>query len=137
MVYWTNVKKGNNLKNSLQNQFIYLMCFIFLIFAFLPVLKNEKINIIFIFLPLVVFFMNMFFPKLFTPIFLAWMFIGKILEKIIPPIIMSIIFFTLFLPIGFFLKLIGKDLLNKKFEKEKESYWITRSDKIQSMRYQF
>jgi hypothetical protein len=83
------------LKNSLQNQFIYLMCFIFLIFAFLPVLKNEKVNIIFIFLPFVVFFMNIFFPKLFTPIFLAWMFIGKILEKIIPPIIMSIIFFTL------------------------------------------
>jgi hypothetical protein len=125
------------LKNSLQNQFIYLMCFIFLIFAFLPVLKNEKVNIIFIFLPFVVFFMNIFFPKLFTPIFLAWMFIGKILEKIIPPIIMSIIFFTLFLPISFFLKLIGKDLLNKKFEKEKKSYWITRNDKIQSMRYQF
>jgi hypothetical protein len=125
------------LKNSLQNQFIYLMCLIFLIFAFLPVLKSEKINIIFIILPFVIFLMNVFFPKLFTPIFLAWMFIGKILEKIIPPIIMSIIFFTLFLPIGFFLKLIGKDLLNKKFEKEKESYWIIRNEEIQSMRYQF
>lgn len=125
------------MKNSLQNQFIYLMCFIFLIFAFLPVLKSEKINIIFIIVPFVVFLMNMFFPKLFTPIFLAWMFIGKILEKKIPPIIMSIIFFTLFFPIGFFLKLIGKDLLNKKFEKEKESYWIIRNDEIQSMRYQF
>ncbi|QKF67354.1 putative membrane protein [Arcobacter venerupis] len=125
------------MKNSLQNQFIYLMCFIFLIFAFLPVLKSEKINIIFIIVPFVIFLMNMFFSKLFTPIFLAWMFIGKILEKIIPPIIMSIIFFTLFFPIGFFLKLIGKDLLNKKFEKEKESYWIIRNDEIQSMRYQF
>ena len=59
-----------------------------------------------------------------------------ILGKIIAPIIMGLIYFVIITPIGLFMRLIGKDLLQKKFSKN-NSYWIKREKNIGSMKKQF
>ena len=50
---------------------------------------------------------------------------------------MGIIFFLVVTPIGFMLRILGKDLLNKKYDKEKETYWIKRDTSIGTMKRQF
>ena len=40
-------------------------------------------------------------------------------------------------PIGLFMSMIGKDLLNKKHDKKKETYWIKRIKPTGSMKRQF
>ena len=60
-----------------------------------------------------------------------------ILGSIISPIVMGIIFFLVVTPIGFILRILGKDLLNKKYDKEKETYWIKRDTSIGTMKRQF
>ena len=49
---------------------------------------------------------------------------------------MGIIFFLVVTPIGFIMKLLGKDLINLKFNKEK-SYWIEKSGPKSKMKNQF
>ena len=49
---------------------------------------------------------------------------------------MSIVYFIIITPIGFFMRLIGKDLLRTKFSKN-NSYWIKREKNIGSMKRQF
>ena len=49
---------------------------------------------------------------------------------------MAIIYFLIVTPIGLFMRLIGKDLLNTKFTKD-SSYWIKREKNIGSMKRQF
>jgi hypothetical protein len=61
---------------------------------------------------------------------------GEMLGKIIAPIIMSLIFFTVITPIGLLTRLTGKDLLKLKFSK-KNSYWIKRNKTLGSMKMQF
>ena len=43
---------------------------------------------------------------------------------------MGFIYFIIITPIGLFMRLIGKDILSLKFNKN-QSYWIKRSKKIE------
>jgi hypothetical protein len=58
---------------------------------------------------------------------------GKVNSKII----ISVLFFFIFAPIGIFLRLIKKDLLNKKLNKKVESYFVKRETQPGSMINQF
>ena len=58
------------------------------------------------------------------------------LNKIISPFIMSIIFFLVVTPIGLIMRLLGKDLLNLKYNKGK-TYWIEKKGPKSKMKNQF
>ena len=50
---------------------------------------------------------------------------------------MSVVFFLVVTPIGIIMKIIGKDLINKKIYKDTKTYWINRKKAIGSMKRQF
>ena len=50
---------------------------------------------------------------------------------------MGIIFFVVVTPTGLIMKLLGKDLLNYKYNKDKKTYWIKRNKLKSTMRQQF
>jgi hypothetical protein len=49
---------------------------------------------------------------------------------------MGIIFFLVVTPIGLIMRLLGKDLLNLKFNKN-QSYWIKKNEPKSKMKNQF
>jgi hypothetical protein len=49
---------------------------------------------------------------------------------------MSVIFFTVVTPIGLFMRILGKDILNLKFNKN-QSYWIKKNHPKSKMKDQF
>ena len=59
------------------------------------------------------------------------------LGAIIAPIVMCIIYFLVVTPIGLIMKIMGKDLLNKKYDRIKKTYWIKRDVLIGTMKRQF
>jgi hypothetical protein len=67
-----------------------------------------------------------------------WMRFGILLGTIVSPIILGLIFFVLFTPIAFIMRLCGRDELRLKFKK-KSSHWIKRevSAQTESFRNQF
>ena len=65
------------------------------------------------------------------PLNKLWMRLGLLLGMIVSPIVLGIIFFGLFTPIAILMRLSGRDELKIKFNK-KSSYWITRSEPINS-----
>ena len=68
------------------------------------------------------------------PLNRLWMCFGLLLGMIISPIILGIIFFGLFTPIAFLMRLSGRDELRLKFS-HKVSHWILRSEPIKSESY--
>ena len=72
------------------------------------------------------------------PLNKLWMRFGVMLGIIVSPIIMSVIFFGLFTPIAFFMRLFKRDELCLKFE-PKDTHWISRDKPIEatSFKYQF
>ena len=83
-------------------------------------------------------FFTIFKDDIFLPLNKLWMRFGILLNIIISPIILGIIFFGLFTPIAIVLKLSGRDELRLKLKK-KQSYWISRSELIkpESFKQQF
>ena len=79
-------------------------------------------------------------PKLLSPLNRAWTALGVMLHKIANPVILGILFYLVFTPFGWLLRLVGKDFLRLKREPEMESYWILRQPpgpEPESMSHQF
>ena len=64
------------------------------------------------------------FPMSLRPIHKAWMKIGHVLGWINTRIILSVVFYLMFVPMGFFMRLRGKDPMRRRLEPEAESYRV-------------
>ena len=65
-------------------------------------------------------------PKALKHFYIAWMSLAAVLGFIMTRLILSILFYIIITPIGLILRLTGKDLLDMKWDKKKNSYWIKR-----------
>jgi large-conductance mechanosensitive channel len=74
--------------------------------------------------------------KILTPLNKLWFKFGILLGKIISPVIMGIIFFLVVTPIGLIMRLLRKDVLNLRYNKNK-SYWIEKGGPKSKMKNQF
>lgn len=70
----------------------------------------------------------------------AWLKLGLLMYRVVNPVIMALLFFGAILPIGFILRLSGKDFLRLERDASSLTYWLPRSDPrplSESMRQQF
>lgn len=80
---------------------------------------------------------SIIFPRILSPFYKVWIKIGNIIGGVISKVILIILFYLLFTPIALCLRLLRKDLLNKRLDKSAESYWIKREEQPQSLKNQF
>jgi len=81
-----------------------------------------------------------FAPQVLAPLNRAWFRLGIAMHHIVNPIVMGVIYFVGFVPMGFAIKAIGKDLLRLRWQPDAPSYWIRRQPpgpSSQSMLKQF
>ena len=75
--------------------------------------------------------------KILSPFNQAWIRLGELLGTIIAPIVMALVYFVVLTPISLIVRISGKDLLELKFLKKRETYWIKRKKHLSSMKKQF
>ena len=114
-----------NSKIPSEKNFGIVFTIFFLIISFLPLFFNKNINSIFLAISFFFLITTLTIPRYLKPLNLLWFKFGLFLGKYISPVIMGVIFFFLITPISFYLKILGKDILNLKTNKN-ETYWITR-----------
>ena len=79
-------------------------------------------------------------PSLLSPLNRLWLSLGAVLHRIVNPLVMGLMFFAVITPTALILRLMGKDLLHRRFSPDEGSYWIPREPpgpEPQSMRNQF
>ena len=69
---------------------------------------------------------GLLWPIVLKPIHKAWMTLAHILGWIMTRVILSVLFFILFTPIGWIAGLFGKRFLEVKFDPKIRSYWILK-----------
>jgi hypothetical protein len=67
------------------------------------------------------------FPRSLAPLNRAWFRLGLVLNRIVSPIVMGGLFFCALVPIGWYLRKSGKDLLSLKLDRNATTYWIERN----------
>ena len=127
----------HTIKNKSSNRsFGLLFASIFFIISLYPLLNNENIRVWSLIVSLIFFILGFSGSNLLTPLNKLWFKFGILLGKIFSPLIMVAIFFFVVTPIGVFMRILRKDLLNLKFNKS-SSYWIKKEGPKSSMKNQF
>ena len=126
------------MKSQSSNKSFGLLFFvIFLIIGLWPLKNGENLNFYFITASLIFLTLGLINSKLLSPLNKSWIKLGEILGIIIAPIVMALVYFVILTPVSFIVRMFGKDLLNLKFLKEKDTYWIKRKKSLGSMKKQF
>ena len=127
----------SKIKISSNRSFGIVFFVFFTILGIYPVIDNGDINIYFIISAIVFLILGILNSKVLYPLNYVWFKFGILLGKVIAPIVMGIIFFAVVTPTGLIMRLLGKDLLKKKFLKNSETYWIKSQKVKSSMKQQF
>ena len=126
----------DDIKTSSNRSFGIVFFVVFLIISLYPIINNESIRLWSLIISLIFLILGIINSSLLSPLNKLWFKFGIFLGKIISPVIMGIIFFLVVTPIGIIMRLIGKDVLNLKYNNSK-SYWIEKTGPKSKMKNQF
>jgi hypothetical protein len=122
------MEKLNLDKKSLR-KFGVTMAIAFLIITLIIFIRH-KYSIIPTFIILAIFLILAFtLPALLKPVYILWMRLAFVLSWINTRLILFILFYLLFAPVGLMMRLFRVDLLDRKIEKDKKSYWRRKEKK--------
>jgi Saxitoxin biosynthesis operon protein SxtJ len=79
-------------------------------------------------------------PQVLHPLNQAWLALGRLLHRVVSPLVMGVVFFLCVTPTGWILRFLGKDVLSLRRRRDLPSYWVTRSPTMpdtETMKRQF
>ena len=126
----------DDIKISSNRSFGIVFFVVFLLIALYPLINSGEIRIWSVIISLIFLLLGLLNSKILTPLNKIWFKFGILLGKIVSPLIMGVIFFLVVTPIGLIMRLLGKDLINLKYNNNK-SYWIEKNDPKSKMKNQF
>ena len=126
----------DEIKISSNRSFGIVFFIVFLLVAVYPFFKSGDIRLWSLIVSLIFLILGLINSNILTPLNKIWFKFGIFLGRIISPVIMGIIFFLVVTPIGFIMRLMGKDVLSLKFNNNK-SYWIEKTGPKSKMKNQF
>lgn len=65
-------------------------------------------------------------PALLAPLNRLWTRFGLLLHKIVSPVVLGIMFFAVITPMGLIRRVLVKDPLRLRFDRQLRSYWVDR-----------
>ena len=90
--------------------------------------KEKESYQIFLTVGIILFAFGIVIPFILKPIYWVWMIFATILGWIMTRVILSLLFYTIFTPIGLILRFFRKQFLELRWDKSKESYWNFRNN---------
>ena len=91
--------------------------------------KEKESYQIFLTVGTILFMLGILVPAILKPIYWIWMIFATILGWIMTRVILSLLFYIIVTPIGLIPRFFGKQFLELKWDKSKESYWNYRTIK--------
>ena len=125
----------DDVKISSNRSFGIVFFVVFLIIAIYPLSHNGDVRLWSVIISVIFLVLGLLNSKILTPLNKLWFKLGIFLGKIVSPIIMGIIFFLVVTPTGLIIRLLGKDVLNLKYNKN-QSYWIEKKGPKSKMKNQ-
>ena len=128
---------NSKIKISSNRNFGLVFFLVFLIVALWPLKYEEDIRFWSLSLSIIFFILGILNSKLLAPLNKLWFKFGIFLGSIVSPVVMGLVYFLVVVPVGIFMRLLGKDLLKKNKIKNASTYWIERDKQQSTMKKQF
>ena len=124
-------------EQSSEKSFGVVFSIVFLIVALYPLINSSGLRIWALVVSIIFLLLAFLAPKILLLPNKLWFKFGLLIGSIVAPIVMAFVYFVTVLPTGLIMRLLGKDLLKQKLDKNAKSYWIKRSEPMGSMKNQF
>jgi len=121
------IKNIKSEKSDFRKFGITIGVILLIIAGFLFWKEKESFQILLTF-GVIFFFLGIAIPFILKPIYWVWMIFATILGWIMTRVILSLLFYIIFTPIGLILRFFGKQFLELRWDKSKESYWNFRTN---------
>ena len=131
------MQKKSKSEISSNRSFGIVFFIVFLIISLWPLINENPLRVWSIIIAIIFLTLGLMNSKILRPLNILWFKFGMLLGSIIAPIVMGFIFFVVITPTGLIMKIMGKDLLNNKYDNKKKSYWLERDKTKSSMKQQF
>ena len=126
----------NDIKIGSNRSFGIVFFIVFLIISVYPLINSGELKLWSLIVSIIFLVLGLVNSNILNPLNKLWFKFGIFLGKIISPFVMGIIFFLVVTPIGIFMRLLGKDLLKLRYNKN-QSYWIEKNGPKSKMKNQF
>ena len=123
------IEEINNIKSEKSDfrKFGITIGIILLMIAVFLFWKEKESSQIFLTVGIVLFAFGIAIPVVLKPIYWIWMIFATILGWIMTRVILSLLFYIIFTPIGLISRLFGKQFIELKWDKTNSTYWFYRS----------
>ena len=125
-----NIKIGSN------KSFGIVFFIFFLLISIYPLTDGGVLKIWSLVIAVVFLILGILNSKILAPLNKLWFKFGMLLGKVVSPVVMAFVFFAVVTPTSLIMKVLKKDLLNIKKNKN-SSYWIAKSGPKSKMKNQF
>ena len=126
----------DEIKLTSNRSFGIVFFIVFLIIAIYPLIHGSDLRFWSLIISIIFLILGLLNSKILNPLNKIWFKFGILLGKIVSPLVMGAIFFLVVTPIGIFMKILNKDILKLKFNKN-QSYWIEKNEPKSKMKNQF
>ena len=124
------IKNIKSEKSDLQKFGIIIGIILLIISGFLFWKEKESFQI-FLAIGIILFLTTIALPSVLQPVYWIWMIFAIILGWFMTRVILSLLFYVVFTSIGLTLRFFGKQFLELRWDKSKESYWNFRTNEQQ------
>jgi hypothetical protein len=118
--------RDESVKGSSDRTFGLVFTAVFLIVGAFPLLSGGTPRLWSFGVAAVILIIALAAPRLLAPLNRAWMKFGLLLNSIVSPLVLGVLFYLVFLPIGGLIRLFGGELLRLRLQPDAKSYWIER-----------
>ena len=122
------IKNIKSKKSDIRKFGITISIILMIIAGFLFWKEKESYQI-FLTVGTILFVLGILVPAVLKPIYWIWMIFATILGWMMTRVILSLLFYIIITPIGLIPRFFGKQFLELKWDKSKESYWNYRTIK--------
>lgn len=122
-----NLQREEKLEMSSDKTFGLVFFVLFVLVGLLPILHGKPVRNWSLVTGAVFLALALLAPKYLRPLNRLWMRFGLLLHHIVSPIALGVVFYVTVVPIGLWMRLVGKDPLKLSFEESAATYWVSRT----------
>ena len=123
--------------NSSNKSFGIVFSIFFIIIFFYNLIKNHSLNFYVLSLSCSFLVFAYYKPNIFGPFNKVWVKFGELLGKIVAPMVMFIVYFSVIFMTSLLLKIFKKDILKLKINKKAKTFWQHKDQKVGNMNKQY
>jgi hypothetical protein len=118
--------RGEAVEGSSDRSFGFVFTALFLLLALSPLRKGQPVRVWFLVAGAAVLLIAILVPALLAPFNRLWTRFALLLGKVTTPIMLALIFYGVFAPVGFVLRLFKWDPLRLTKPASSATFWVTR-----------